>query len=75
MNRVCCVIPVFVRIAEMRKVGGEGVAIEEDGMVWVDGTDGTVNFTVEGHHARVSGICGLVQGVIPCKIASKTKTT
>lgn len=60
------VLPAGVRIAKVREVGGECVTVEEDSMVWVNGTDGGVDAVVEADEACVGVICGLVQWVVPC---------
>lgn len=53
MDGISGVIPCFVRITEMRKVGCEGVAIKEDDMIGILGTDGSVKFVVEFYDAGV----------------------
>lgn len=66
VDRVGRVVPLLVDVAKVAKVGGEGVAVEEDGVVGVDGADGFVDAVVKGEDAGVLGIGGLVDGVVAC---------
>ena len=53
-------------IAKVRKVRCEGVSVKEDGMVWVDGADGSVDFVVEPDESSMLRVGGLVQRVVTC---------
>lgn len=64
VDGVTGVIPVLVRITEVREVGCKGVAIKEDDVIGILGTDGSVNFIVELHNASVFGVGGFVEGVV-----------
>ncbi len=66
VDRVGRVVPLLVDVAKVAKVGCEGVAVEEDGVVWVDGADGLVDAVVEGEDAGVFGVSGFVDGVVAC---------
>ena len=65
MDRVRRVRPPLVGVPEVRKVRGEGVPVEEEHVVGVDGADGVVHGGVEGHDAGVLRVGGLVERVVP----------
>lgn len=65
VNGVRAVLPAFVGFSEMREVGCEGVAIEENGVVRIDCTDSLVHTVVESDHASVVRVRWLVQRVVP----------
>jgi hypothetical protein len=64
VDRVASVFPVFVSITKVGEVRGEGVTIEKDGVIGVDGTDGFVDAVIECYDAGVCGIGGLIEGVV-----------
>jgi hypothetical protein len=64
VNRISGVLPVLVGVTEVGEVGGEGVGIEEDDVVWVFSADDLVHFVVEFDEAGVFRISGLVQRVV-----------
>lgn len=66
VDRVGRVVPLLVEVTKVAEVGGEGVAVEEDSVAWVDGADGFVDAVVEGDDAGVFGVGGLVDGIVAC---------
>lgn len=53
MDGVSSVLPLLVRVAEMRKVRGKSITIEEDGVLWIDCTNGSIYSVIEGYYANV----------------------
>ena len=66
MDRVRRIIPPLVGIAKLRKVRRESVSIKENGVVWVDGADGSVDFIIELDESSMLRVGGLVQRVVAC---------
>ena len=64
MNRVRRVLPILVRLAEMRKVGRKRVAVEEKSVVGVDTADRSVDTVVERDQARLVRVRRLVERVV-----------
>jgi hypothetical protein len=64
MDGVSSVVPVFVCITKVREVGCEGVAIKEDDMIGILGTNNGVKLVVEFDDASVLRVGGLVEGVV-----------
>lgn len=53
------------RYIKVGKVRGKGVAVEEENVVGVDGTDGGVETVVPGLETRVRWVAGFVERVVP----------
>ena len=66
MDRVRRIFPLLVGIAKVRKIRRKGVPVKEDGVVWVNGADGSVDFVVEPDDSSMLRVGGLVQRVVTC---------
>jgi len=64
VNRVGRVLPSFMRIAELGKIGRKGVSVKENGMVGVDSANDVVDLVVEFDEPTVLGIGRLVEWVV-----------
>ena len=53
MDRVRRILPPLVGIVKMRKIRGEGVLIKEDGVIWIDSADGSVDFVAKPDESSV----------------------
>lgn len=66
MDRIACILPLFMDIAKVRKVGCKCVAIEKDSVMYVDGPNSVINSVVECDKACMFRISGLIERVISC---------
>ena len=64
MDRVRGVRPPLVGIAKMREIRGEGVPVEENDVVRIDGTNGTVDIVVELDQTGVLRIGGFIERIV-----------
>jgi len=64
MDRVGRVLPSFMRITELGKIGRKGISVKENGMVGVDSANDVVNLVVKFDEPTVLGIGRLVKWVV-----------
>lgn len=64
MDRIGRVLPSFMRITELGKIGRKGISVKENGMVGVDSANDVVNLVVKLDEPTVLGIGRLVEWVV-----------
>jgi hypothetical protein len=64
VDGISSIVPVFMSVAKVRKVGGKGVAVEEDDMVRILFSDDLVDLVVELDDPSVFGVGWFVQRVV-----------
>lgn len=66
MDRVAGVVPVLVRVTEVREIRREGVGVEENCMVRVNRANRGVHLVVECDQSCVLRVGRLIERVVSC---------